>query len=571
MLHLGHGAAANTDTYFGRFPASYFQRWTTATSVEMRLTFDAEGPALLLLRGSDSGGANRIIASSEVTGTGTTTMSVQLDSFVDGGALWMEFHAVGGRLTISDMAWTVAAPPAIRSAAIAICTFNRADECEATLSTIASDRSLCEMIEAIYVTDQGRGSTGTESPFQSVATTLGEKLIYLRQPNLGGAGGFSRGLYEALKSNDSINVILMDDDIMCEPESLLRLNAFANLTRDPMIVGSQMLFLRNPRRLYRSAESTDLPRLSGAVHVPNGLFDVDMVKRRQHKRVDAQYNAWWSCLIPAEVVKTIGLPLPLFLTWDDIEYGLRAAAANYFTVTLPNAGVWHAEFHWKDRDNFAGYFGVRNALITHALHRPFNSRATTRWLTREIAECLASMKYGRAYLMVRGIEDFLAGPSTLDDGGAQVSLKIREEWSAFSETKAYPAADVSQLTGTAPPIRPMPRQVNLYRLKTMLVVRLFQQWFGLTTPGPVAIPAVDNQWWHVSRFDYAIVTDSSQGGVRIRRRDARKLRELSWRAVKALRRFRTEATAVQQRYISALPTLAGLDNWERLFADAPQE
>lgn len=44
MLHLGHGATANTDTYFGRFPASYFQRWTTATSVEMRLTFDAEGP-----------------------------------------------------------------------------------------------------------------------------------------------------------------------------------------------------------------------------------------------------------------------------------------------------------------------------------------------------------------------------------------------------------------------------------------------------------------------------------------------------------------------------------------------
>lgn len=72
-------------------------------------------------------------------------------------------------------------------------------------------------------------------------------------------------------------------------------------------------------------------------------------------------------------------------------------------------------------------------------------------------------------------------------------------------------------------------------------------------------PAFDNQWWHVSRFDYAVVTDSSQSGVRPRRRNKQNLRELSWRAVKALRRFRTEAPVAQRRYIVTLP---GLSSWE---------
>ena len=58
-LHLEHGATVDTNTYFGRLPASYFQRWTIATEVQLKLVFDASGPATLLLRASDAGGTER--------------------------------------------------------------------------------------------------------------------------------------------------------------------------------------------------------------------------------------------------------------------------------------------------------------------------------------------------------------------------------------------------------------------------------------------------------------------------------------------------------------------------------
>ena len=59
----------------------------------------------------------------------------------------------------------------------------------------------------------------------------------------------------------------------------------------------------------------------------------------------------------------------------------------------------------------------------------------------------------------------------------------------------------------------------------MLAKRFVFQWLGRTIPGPVAIAAEDNQWWHVSIFDHAVVTDASQSGVRIRRRDKQKLKQ----------------------------------------------
>jgi galactofuranosylgalactofuranosylrhamnosyl-N-acetylglucosaminyl-diphospho-decaprenol beta-1,5/1,6-galactofuranosyltransferase len=564
-VHLEKGATVDTNTYFGRLPASYFQRWTTATEVQLKCVFRASGPARLVLCGSDMHGGDRTIASTEVDGTGTAVLSAPLDAYVDGGALWMECTAVGGSVTITDVEWNVSAPPTIRPAAIVICTFNRADDCANTIAAVAGDKTLLAGIDAVYVVDQGTDTVDTRPLFNDVSAQLGEKLAYLRQPNLGGAGGFSRGMYEVSSIADHANVILMDDDILCEPEAILRLNAFANLTPKPTVIGAQMLYLKNMRRLHVGAEKTQMPRLRAGRWAANALQNEDMTKQRQHKRVDAEYNAWWSCLIPSEVVAAVGLPLPMFFQWDDIEYGLRAADAGFTTVTLPNAGVWHADFHWKDRDEFMRYFSVRNSLITHALHGSIDTRVTGRWLAREITEALVSMQYGMAYTMIRGLEDFMAGPGILQDGGRAALSAIREERKEFPETAVTPAAKIGELTDRTPLITPTGFKPRKERINLVLAKRAVYQWLGRTIPGPVAISAEDNQWWHVSLFDSAVVTDASQTGVRIRRRDKQKLKALTLRMRQALKRFEDTAPAVQNRYREALPELVSRENWARLF------
>ena len=83
------------------------------------------------------------------------------------------------------------------------------------------------------------------------------------------------------------------------------------------------------------------------------------------------------------------------------------------------------------------------------------------------------------------------------------------------------------------------------------------------------IPASDAYWWHISIFDYAVVTDASQGGVRILRRDKQNLKALTRRATKTLQRFRKQAPSIQDRYREAFGELSSRENWARLFDGGP--
>nr|WP_228798384.1 glycosyltransferase [Nocardia cyriacigeorgica] len=561
-LRLERGALAHTNTYFGRFAASYWQRWTTVTAVEATMMLEVANKARVRLVASDIAGHRRIIASADVEASGPLTLSAPLDQYVDGGALWLEFDAVGAELGISELTWTTAAPERVRPVAIAICTFNRAEDCAHTVAALASDPVVLAAIDAVYVVDQGTDLVQDRPLFQQTLPVFGDKLRYIRQPNLGGAGGFTRGLYEVSGANEHADVILMDDDILCEPETVLRLNAFANLTVEPTLVGAQMLFLLNPDYLNVGAEEVHLDKLMHGQKVPKALRNTSMLKKNQERRVDAGYNAWWTCLIPAEVVKKIGLPIPIFFQWDDVEYGVRAREHGFVTVTLPNAAVWHADFYWKDFDDWARYFSTRNSLIVCAMHTDLDGKAITRQLFRNLAEHLVAMQYGLAHTTLQGIEDFLRGPQVLRDGGIEALAAARTSRGEYAETMKHPAA--------TPPVPSAEIQIRRAggepsRLLAVLVKRAITQWTGRTQHGIVGVTREDAHWWHVSLFDHVVVTDASQSGVRVRRRDKATARKLLLRTIRVLRRLRRELPELQQQYRAAMPELTSRANWERLY------
>ncbi len=95
----------------------------------------------------------------------------------------------------------------------------------------------------------------------------------------------------------------MDDDIICEPESVLRLIAFSVATVQPTLVGAQMLRSTRPEFIHHGGESVDLAGVKAGRWAPNSRHGVSMVKKRQDMRVDVDYNAWWTCLIPVDTVE----------------------------------------------------------------------------------------------------------------------------------------------------------------------------------------------------------------------------------------------------------------------------
>ena len=180
-----------------------------------------------------------------------------------------------------------------------------------------------------------------------------------------------------------------------------------------------MLNLLHPAHLHISAEYAEPERLRVGRPVPGAHKEAYLLGHDdrhlptvQDQRIDTEYNGWWACLIPAAIVRSIGYPLPLFFQWDDIEFGYRARAHGFPTVALPGAGVWHADFGWKDWDEWHRYFNMRNGLITAALHTPFSIKRIGRTLGTLLAQYLVAMQYGLAATLIQAVDDFLQGPSS---------------------------------------------------------------------------------------------------------------------------------------------------------------
>ena len=440
-------STVGTNTYWGRFHATYWQRWTAVGEVEV--TARVSGTGRVRLMASDANKVWRIVAAEDVSDADglTVRLVAQIDRFVDGGGLWLELTTESAPMTVDDVRWSVAAPRPQRPTSVVICTYNRVDDCLNTLTAMADDPGAGEVVESVVVVDQGSDPLESRPRFAAVGERLGPRLRYVRQPNLGGAGGFTRGLYDATAGDpaDDRDVLLMDDDVLLEPEILIRLTAFATCTTHPTLVGGQMLNLLHPAHLHISAEYAEPETLRVGRAVPGALKEAYLLGHDdrdlptvQDQRIDTEYNGWWACLVPAAVVRAIGYPLPLFFQWDDIEFGYRARAHGFPTVALPGAGVWHADFGWKDWDEWHRYFNMRNGLITAALHTPFSVRRIGRRLGTLLGQYLVSMQYGLAATLIQAVDDFLDGPGVLRDGSAAAAAEIRRIRAAYPETQMRP-------------------------------------------------------------------------------------------------------------------------------------
>jgi galactofuranosylgalactofuranosylrhamnosyl-N-acetylglucosaminyl-diphospho-decaprenol beta-1,5/1,6-galactofuranosyltransferase len=233
-------------------------------------------------------------------------------------------------------------------------------------------------------------------------------------------------------------------------------------------------------------------------------------------------------------------------------------------VTLPGAGVWHADFSWKNWDDWSRYFSFRNSLVTSALHSEFDRRSIIDHLAKQLVQYVVSMRYGLAELLIRAVEDFLAGPDVLADGGGETVGVVRKLWAEHPETANHPASAVPGIPSNA--ITRTAAAGSPSMLRAVLAKRLL--WHVLRKHrGTAAISTADAHWWHVSLFETAIVTDPSQEGVRVRRRDRDLMIDVARRGAAVLWRLNREGGRARDEWRRRLPELTSRETWDRLFAE----
>lgn len=224
--------------------------------------------------------------------------------------------------------------------AAVIVTYNRLQDLKQCLASLQAQT---RRPDTIYVVNNG----STDGTDHWLASQSG--LIIITQPNLGGAGGFARGINQAY--HDKYDWIwCMDDDCLAAPDAL-----------------EQLLLAPNLGPCIKNALSINVNKrdeLAFYVYRPNKIISqvTDMAPFDLIYGVASFFNG---TLISSEVVQAIGVPdQKLFIWGDEVEYMTRAQKMGFPVVTVPKSVFYHPPSVDRDGIPWPGawknYYRVRN-------------------------------------------------------------------------------------------------------------------------------------------------------------------------------------------------------------------
>ena len=437
-LAMQTGTTVRFDTYFNGFFYTKYLKYTQAKTLTVKIRCSGKLEAKLACITPDL--IETVIETIQLSGREVIEEfgPVMLQDLPSDGMLFCAFAAREASI-ISEISYEteISRPNQVYIAGV-ICTYRREAYVKRNLRRI--DAQIWQNIDSpaaqsldVLVVDNGR----TLPP--------GDRghVAILPNKNCGGSGGFARGMLEALHSEKRYtHVLLMDDDISFEPsvlERTVQLLKAAKPMKNPLCIGGQMLVESDPTSQYESGSRY----AGGRLYPVNRGLDLSglesLLQNGRESPVD--YNAWWYCCIPLELVREKGLPLPLFIKTDDVEYGLRSGAE---FLLMNGIGVWHKAFAEKQAAHLE-YYIKRNELVVSALRqRGDGVLCSIHKLFCSLGGSILRGQTDQIGYIEWGYRDFLKGPGFLLEADAE---KLNR--SLIDKKAEKPPATITAFLGSA--------------------------------------------------------------------------------------------------------------------------
>lgn len=325
------------------------------------------------------------------------------------GILYVELEALEPVEFLGGDYSTTAKPVQNVYLGLGICTFRREEAVQLNVNCVIHEiledaaSPLKDNVE-VYVSDNGQ--TLPKDCFPS------DKVHLFPNLNLGGAGGFTRTMIEAvLYRQDSpiTHMILMDDDISLDSRVITRTYLFLQHILPEYqraMVGGE-LFELDKRYLQFEAGAAFRGTVIQSYNQKWDMRELSAVAANEIEN-PMNFNGWWYCCIPVSYIRPDNLPLPVFIHRDDVEYGLRNDA--YGTILLNGIAVWHPQGPSKASASM-NYYDVRNDLIAMSTSP---DRATKKQIkgniTRGMFGNILRYRYQVEECVFYALEDYYLGP-----------------------------------------------------------------------------------------------------------------------------------------------------------------
>ena len=349
-------------------------------------------------------------------------------------------------MLLESVSWTaVGSTQRTVKLGIVICTYN-------------NEARLKENIEALVASDVWHEEKpllilANNGVIQDKSWYPSERFHEFPQENLGGSGGFGRGIYEVvygqLQEQGITHILLMDDDVKFHPEVISRAITFHKKSQHPVVIGGAMLKLDDPTWLHEAGGAN---RVGGYTDVPVGPIQDTGALDFLGRGLESDYNAWWFCSFPSDAVRAIGLPLPLFIHGDDIEYGRRLQANGFPNFCPGGISLWHDSFEGK-RLTWIRYFDCRNALIRLSTNTTNTKKEIIAEAQRRFDRFIIKNDYGACAMVIEAYRAFCQGPDVLRDKNFSTQIaRLNQMHSEYT----YPltAHDYVKIKADVPGARP---------------------------------------------------------------------------------------------------------------------
>jgi len=419
---LRQGETISSSSYFNSIYENYYAKYTALRSIYHLLKL--EGDFKISACREVHGTSQKEIISEEIFQGCQLFNPVKLSPIdllqdENAGRIYLEITCLseqgifrGGSIATDE--------PKLReiSLGIVICTFKKENYIRNTLSAILQDELLQNKNFKVFVVDNGQ--TLDKHDFKDPRVKL------ISNKNAGGSGGFTRGLIEGLAENVCSHFLLMDDDIELESESICRLFSVHEYAKFDFVIAGGLLNLNEKHELYEAGATFNYgPKFRKGIESLTALnhrIDLRSTDSLNQLLVEEEpdFGGFWFCSFSRATVEKNGLPLPLFIKLDDVEFCLRAKnVLGLSIVTFPSMAVWHIPSSAK-KLNWEAYYFFRNDLITFAMHRLPNYSYTVGNFTQGIANALLKFDYDRAHMIIKAFEDYLKGPDFLKNSAPEI-------------------------------------------------------------------------------------------------------------------------------------------------------
>lgn len=420
-LRINSGKSVLFDTYFGAFSLSTWCNLASIDNVSVKIKIS--GRALIRIVWASPDGSVTTLAEEVSEAVPYSSEPLSITIFLDDlknkyGILYPEITAFEDAIIVSGLEYETSVPPIqpVRLATI-MTTFKRESYVKKNIEKISElTQEFPEGLE-LFVVDNGQTLEKNNPSGQ---------IHFVPNRNYGGSGGFSKGLLEAIDSPTSFSHFLFcDDDIEIEVESIRRLLKLWGYLKENSVLGGAMLSMQDMVRtskIYEIGARIDptTGNNSKQNNLPIGSVIYDGLDRRDLISYDLSqeinFFGWWFFSFPRSILDQAGLPLPLFVRIDDMEFGVRISKMGSRFVTLLGVGVWHEDFTKKRLGLVMDFYGLRNKRIITAIHGENNIQyvlSSTLNPLRNILKSLISLRYKKAMMQYLAFDEFLKGPDRL--------------------------------------------------------------------------------------------------------------------------------------------------------------